>query len=250
MFAFYDNDITCIDMIARRLTKTQKNEIVKGYRSGEPVNQLAIKFNCSSNTINRTVKTLISDEEYQLLKGKRLKFNKNKENKILSERINQQQEDLGIFSNELKSSVENKSLKDLEDNNEGKIDQDSDQKFEEIPHLESNFDFNIDERKINIIMLDNENLPESVYMLVDKKVELEYEPISNFPDWSFLPEDELKRNAILLFPNQRSAKRSCGRNQRVIKIPNTKIFQTTKHYLLSKGITRLILEGSLISLNN
>ena len=218
-------------MIARRLTKTQKNEIVKGYRSGEPVNQLAIKFNCSSNTINRTVKTLISDEEYQLLKGKRLKFNKNKENKILSERINQQQED-------------------LEDNNEGKIDQDSDQKFEEIPHLESNFDFNIDERKINIIMLDNETLPESVYMLVDKKVELEYEPISNFPDWSFLPEDELKRNAILLFPNQRSAKRSCGRNQRVIKIPNTKIFQTTKHYLLSKGITRLILEDFLISLNN
>ena len=231
MISFYDNDIKSIEMIARRLTKTQKNEIVKGYRSGEPVNQLAIKFNCSSNTINRTVKTLISDEEYQLLKGKRLKFNKNKENKILSERINQQQED-------------------LEDNNEGKIDQDSDQKFEEIPHLESNFDFNIDERKINIIMLDNETLPESVYMLVDKKVELEYEPISNFPDWSFLPEDELKRNAILLFPNQRSAKRSCGRNQRVIKIPNTKIFQTTKHYLLSKGITRLILEGSLISLNN
>ena len=87
-------------------------------------------------------------------------------------------------------------------------------------------------------------------MIVDKKVELDSQPISDFPEWSFLPENELKRNAILLFSNQRSAKRSCSRNQRVIKIPNTSIFKISKPYLISKGITRLILDDALIALDN
>ena len=87
-------------------------------------------------------------------------------------------------------------------------------------------------------------------MLVDKKVELESQYISDLPEWSFLPATELERLVILLFPNQRSAKRSCSRNQKVIKIPNTDIFEISKSYLLSKGITRLIFEDSLISLEN
>ena len=70
-------------------------------------------------------------------------------------------------------------------------------------------------------------------MIVDKKVELDLQPISDLPEWSFLPENELKRNAILLFANQRSAKRNCSRNQRVIKIPNTSIFKISKSYLIS-----------------
>ena len=69
--------------------------------------------------------------------------------------------------------------------------------------------------------------------LFDKKVELESQAISDLPDWSFLPEKELQRNAILLFSNQRSAKRICSRNQRVIKIPNTSIFKLSKSYHLS-----------------
>ena len=87
-------------------------------------------------------------------------------------------------------------------------------------------------------------------MLVDKKVELEVKSISDLPEWSFLPENELKRNAILLFSNQRSAKRSCSRTQRVIKIPNTNVFEISKSYLISKGITRLVLEDSIIALDN
>ena len=87
-------------------------------------------------------------------------------------------------------------------------------------------------------------------MVVDKKVELDLHLISDLPEWGFLPENELKRNAILLFSNQRSAKRSCSRNQRVIKIPNTNIFKLSKPYLISKGITRLILEELIIALDN
>ena len=125
---------------------------------------------------------------------------------------------------------------DMEENN-----QSIDNNFEEIAPLISSFDFDLEKQKSDFVILDYESLPESVYMIVDKKVELDLQPISNLPEWSFLPENELQRNAILLFSNQRSAKRICSRNQRVIKIPNTSIFQISKSYLISKGITRLIL---------
>ena len=65
-------------MILKRLTKIQKDEIVEAYRAGQNAVTLAGKYSCSSNTINRTVKTLLSDHEYKLLKEKRLKSsNKN-----------------------------------------------------------------------------------------------------------------------------------------------------------------------------
>ena len=237
-------------MILRRLTKNQKNEILEGYRIGETVNDLAIKFNCSANTISRTVKTLISDDEYKLLKEKRSKNHKKKVEKYSGEVINPELENTETVLNEFESQEVNQLAKIEEDSEKEKINKDYENNFEEIAPLESSFDFDIDKRKSDLVSLENEILPDSVYMLVDKKVELDAQPISSLPEWSFLPEDELNRYAILLFPNQRSAKRSCSRNQRVIKIPNTKVFQTTKSFLLSKGITRLILEDSLISLCN
>ena len=114
----------------------------------------------------------------------------------------------------------------------------------------SSFGFEKQEQKVDCKNLDSSTLPEVVYMLVDKKVELEPQPISELPEWGFLPDSELQRRAILLFPNQRTAKRNCSRNQKVIKIENTDVFKISKSYLLSKGITRLILEDSLISLEN
>ena len=75
-------------------------------------------------------------------------------------------------------------------------------------------------------------------------------PIAELTEWNFLPETELERQAILLFTNQRSAKRNCSKNQKVIKIPNTSILKNFKAYLLAKGISRLILEDSLISLDS
>jgi len=70
--------VKVIDMISRRLTKTQKDEIVDAYRGGENTNTLAVKYSCSSNTINRTVKTLIPENEYKLLKEKRTKTSNKK----------------------------------------------------------------------------------------------------------------------------------------------------------------------------
>ena len=57
------------------------------------------------------------------------------------------------------------------------------------------------------------------------------------------------RKALGLFATPRTAKRQCGRNQRVIRVPDTSVFTQTTSYLLARGITRLVLEGTLISLD-
>jgi len=254
-------------MISRRLTKTQKAEILEAYRAGGNAIELAEEYGCSANTINRTVKTLLSDREYTILKGKRSK-NSNKKlelvnNQNVEEKIKEEDQYINIDKNYDSSKSkkldslaiddaddfdDNSSSEFQEKNNEIYI---NNQNFDEIPPLITNFEFDQDKLRSDFEIHNNyESLPESVYMIVDKKVELELKPISDLPEWSFLPDDELKRNAILLFSNQRSAKRSCSRNQKVIKIPNTSIFKLSKSYLLSKGISRLILEDSIIALDN
>ena len=266
-------------MISKRLTKIQKDEILEAYRAGENANTLADKYSCSSNTINRTVKTLLSVVEYKLLKEERLKSS-NKKVELFNNEIEEiKKEDFDepnyFNSQQAKVKEEEKTIKtdnhfsvsefkeipllpigdlspsELKNNeNSGieEINQVPDNKFEEIVPLRSTFDF--ERNELDFEILNQEILPESVYMLVDKKVELEITPISDLPEWSFLPENELKRNAILLFSNQRTAKRSCSRSQRIIKIPNTSVFEISKSYLVSKGITRLILENSIIALDD
>ena len=93
-------------------------------------------------------------------------------------------------------------------------------------------------------------LPASVYMLVDKVVELDPRPLSDFPELGSLDPEDQERQAICLFASPRTAKRQCGRNQRVIRVPDTTVFTRTSNYLLARGITRLVLEGSLIALDS
>jgi len=266
-------------MVSRRLSKTQKDEILEAYRGGENSNTLAEKYSCSPNTINRTVKTLLSDVEYKLLKRKRLRSSNKKSEPALNQSLDRSKEELeqqNSFNSTQSKVTEGEQLKktDYELNNSEfeeiallpiddnfsseskeednydieKTNRFPDNKFEEIVPLISSFDF--EKKELDFEVLNQEILPESVYMLVDKKVELEVKSISDLPEWNFLPENELERNAILLFSTQRTAKRSCSGNQRVIKIPNTSVFQISKNYLVAKGITRLILEDSIIALDN
>ncbi len=254
-----------IKMISSRLTKTQKAEILEAYRSGEKASSIAEKYGCTTNTINRTVKTLLSDSEYSLLKKKRSNI-KNTKRKVV-DNLNEKKEYLEstnsfvslnqkveyeetiikldeISDNTQVDKISSLSIEDDENN------QNSHDDFELIAPLDSNFDFDHDKYESKFKVLNFDDLPKTVYMIVDKKVELDIQLISDLPEWSFLSEDELQRNAIILFPIQRTAKRSCSRNQRVIKIPNTNIFKLLKSYLISKGITRLIFENSIIALDD
>ena len=285
MIRSYLRYVLIIEMISRRLTKTQKAEILEAYQSGDSTNIIAENYNCTPNTIIRTVKNFLSESEYILLKKNRLKnsiknekfdlhkiekdqpVDFNQENSLIEQRDKVRQEDQSVNVNENPHSSEHADIDSLglieNDSNgfllsdnlnyekleEDEINQNSDNTFQEIIPLISSLDLDQNHKQSNFEILKYENLPESVYMIVDKKVELELQPISELPEWSFLPENELQRNAILLFNNQRSAKRLCSRNQRVIKIPNTRIFKLSKSYLIAKGITRLILEDSIIGLD-
>ncbi|MCX5969321.1 MAG: hypothetical protein NTV57_17185 [Cyanobacteria bacterium] len=91
-------------------------------------------------------------------------------------------------------------------------------------------------------------LPASVYMLVDKTVELQSRPLSEITELGQLAPDERDRQALVVFANPRQAKRLCGRTQRVIKLPDTRVIERTAPYLLAQGISRVVIEGALYSL--
>lgn len=91
-------------------------------------------------------------------------------------------------------------------------------------------------------------LPGSAYMLVDKVVELQPTALRDCTDLGPLPEEEADRQALQVYLNPRQAKRYCGRSQRVIKVPDLRVFQRTAPYLLAKGISRVVIEGSIYSL--
>jgi hypothetical protein len=90
--------------------------------------------------------------------------------------------------------------------------------------------------------------PDSLYMLVDKTVELQARPLREFTELGQLPPDEEELQALQLFANPRQAKRHCGRTQRVIKMPDPEVFMRRASYLQVKGITRLVVEGNLYAL--
>ena len=96
--------------------------------------------------------------------------------------------------------------------------------------------------------LQEASLPSSAYMLVDKTVELQARPLSDFPELGPLGADEQQRQALVVYGNPRQAKRQCGRSQRVIKIPDTGVFVRTSRFLVSQGISRVVIEGALYSL--
>ena len=60
-------------MAARRLSDSEKQELVGRYKAGESTAALAETFGCSPNTVSRTVKALLPPEAYAALKASRQK---------------------------------------------------------------------------------------------------------------------------------------------------------------------------------
>ena len=113
-------------MISRRLTKTQKTEILKAYKAGDNTNLIANNYNCTPNTINRTVKTLLSESEYTLLKKNRAKISNKKEKMVNNETFKDQKKDLervnSLISFKEKVKEEDLSVKDNEGSHGSKFD--------------------------------------------------------------------------------------------------------------------------------
>ena len=60
-------------MAPRRLSDSEKQDLVGRYKAGESTSALAEAFGCSPNTVSRTVKALLPADAYAALKAGRQK---------------------------------------------------------------------------------------------------------------------------------------------------------------------------------
>ena len=85
-------------------------------------------------------------------------------------------------------------------------------------------------------------------MIVDKQIELKTKLLKEYVEWNFLSEEDLNRNTIEIFYDLKAAKRSTKKEQRVIKVPNSNVFNIAAPILRSRGITRIVSSEVLIAL--
>ena len=239
-------------MAATRLTDSQKIEIVDRYRAGEGSAELAEAYGCSTNTVSRVVKAGLEPAEYEQLKQQR-----NRPLKAVPELATQE-----LATQELAAPEPEPPEPAGDDDDHAVLAIDDADDFGDDAN---DLDFADDDLAdqfvaVPLLLVDHVGepaqcqpladapLPASVYMLVDKTVELQAKPLKDFPELGQLPAGEEERQALMVFANPRQAKRHCGRTQRVIKVPDTRILERTAPYLIAQGISRVVMEGSLYSL--
>ena len=235
-------------MAPRRLSDSEKQDLVGRYKAGDSTSALAEAFGCSPNTVSRTVKALLPADAYAALKASRQKGLATPPPPT----VTQAEEPEADSLKEDDSSLALDDADDFGEDPEKELAEDDDngnaEKFTELVPLLGVGD--LSDRPLNQAQpFSVDLLPDSAYMLVDKVVELDARPLKEFPELGLLDDAEQERQGLCLFASPRAAKRQCGRSQRVIKVPDTAVFQRTSSYLLARGITRLVLDGTLIALD-
>ena len=225
--------------MAKRLTEQQKEEIVKLFRSGISIDQIAHRFNCTKLTISRNLKNNLGVIVY-----KELLLRSKSSNKLIRNKIEK--------SNHLKNKSK-KRLKNSKDNFKKTFNEDIEEEdfkvseFIEIAPLNYDIDHS-SQKDFSSIPIKDIDFPKTVFMIVDKKVELEIKYLKDYPKWQFLSKEELKRKTIEIYYDLKIAKDYCGKEQRVIKVPNTSVFKKVAPMLISRGISRIVSSDQLIAL--
>ena len=227
--------------MTKRLTEKQKEEIVKSFKDGIDIGVLSQKYNCTNSTIIRNLKKNLGELKYKEYLNKRKSTieksitNKNQTNDFKKKDFDN--DNLRKDSNNQEVSNEN-----ITASNFAPIDA-----FFEIAPL--NYEIDSSSRKeLSSVSLSEIDFPKVVYMVVDKKIELEIKLLKDFPEWQFLPNGDLNRKTIEIFFDLNLAKRSCNKDQKVLKVPNTDVFRIAAPVLLKKGISRIVCAENLIAL--
>ena len=227
--------------MAKRLSEKEKEEILKDFTEGLTLEKLSDKYNFSKLTISRNLKKVLGDKKYKEL------LNKNKsERKIIN---NLDDTKNNVLEKKLSdtSQINNKKSQFYENKDFCYYEQSQESEFFEIAPI--NFDIDEVKRKdLSSVPIKDVKLPDIVYMVVDKSIELEIKLLNEYPDWQFLPLEDLNRKTIQIFYDLKVAKRNCNKNQKVLKVPNSKVFEIVSPILISRGISRIITEEHLISL--
>ena len=204
----------------KKLLKKEIERIINGFLNGKNIEELAKEHNCTKITINRHLKKNIDEKKYKLT--------------ILQ-------------NNKKKEIIGDENREPSADNSENFVNSFPELSFVEIVPLDYEID-NIPRKDLSSIPISKVDFPKVVYMLIDKKIELETKYLKEYPDWQFLPQEELNRKTIQIFIDLKVAKRFCNANQKVLKVPNSDVFRIVAPFLLEKGISRIISEDKLISL--
>ena len=222
--------------MAKRLSEKEKEEMIKRFSQGETLEELSKNYQCTKLTISRNLKKNLGEEEYKLF------MHKNSSNKKLIKK------DKPINSSDF-NDFEKISLSEDEISDKQYKNQDTygSAQFVEITPLDQEID-QITQKDLSSVPISEIELPKVVYMVVDNKIELPTKQLKDFPEWQFLPLDDLERKTIVIYFDLKIAKRSCNKEHKVIKVPNTNVFKIVAPILISRGISRIVTEEKLISL--
>ena len=219
--------------MVKRLSQEQKDEIINQFSIGISIEELSIKYGCTKLTISRNLKKFLGEDRFEKLKKKESSISSTAEiisDQALNKRnLTEDQEILDqLISPEVTDNLTNPE-------------------FIALTPLDYEIDNSI-QKDISSIPLSKVDFPKEVFMIVNKNIELEIKVLRDYPDWHFLPDDDLNRNTIEIFNDLKVAKRDCKKEQKVLKVPNTNVFKITARILISKGITRIVNDDKLISL--
>jgi len=228
-------------ILAKRLTEKQKEEIAKSFISGKAIDVLSEKYACSVPTIIRNLKKILGDSKYKEF----LDMSKSLEGKFSNyQNQNNNLQELNFDNKDLKDDSINSKV--FNQNGTAANFAPIDSFFEIAP-----MDYEMDDssrKELSSVPIDKIDFPKVVYMVVDKKIELEIKLLKDFPEWQFLPQDDLSRKTIEIFFDLNLAKRSCNKEQKVLKVPNTDVFRIASPVLIAKGISRIVCAENLIAL--
>jgi transposase-like protein len=141
-------------------------------------------------------------------------------------------------------------IADSEDDDEEDDDDDEEESSTSTRLLNPNQLLTEDRLHVQITPLSQATLPRTCYIVIDKFAELIIRPLKDFADLGQISSEETQQRTLPIFDNHRVAKRfSNQRTQRVIKVPDSRVFYKTTQHLKLKGITRLLVDGNIYSLN-
>ena len=215
--------------MAKRISENEKKQIINDFLKNKTLEEISEKFQFTKLTITRHLKKSLGDKKYSEL---------NKLSK--KEKLNPNHQHLGH------EKFSDKNIKILSEQN---ISQDSFQEntFIEIAPLNLEIDSK-PQKDLSSVSISEVDLPKVVYMIVDKQIELKTKLLKEYVEWDFLSEEDLNRNTIEIFYDLKAAKRSIKKEQRVIKVPNSNVFNIAAPILRSRGITRIVSSEVLIAL--
>ena len=227
--------------MAKRLTEKQKSEIAEYFKNGKTIEALSEDFNCTTLTITRNLKKNLGEIMYKEL----VEINKNvNELNTLLEKDKKKKNDFELSKKSSKNEFSNDLTLDADQSENNNF---SGNEFIEISPL--NFEIeNVPRKELSSIPIQEVDFPKTVYMIVDKNIELEIKLLKDYPEWEFLPNEDLQRKTIEIYFDLKLAKRACSKEQKVIKVPNADVFRIVSPILISRGISRIVSSEKLIAL--